>query len=265
MLWDAYRDQLASNTGGYLREVCQHCGVETRPEASFCHGCGRAVAYQCLSCQSVYTPGSRFCATCGTSLQEPASDSLPPDYAHTASGLLACPRCQSSNQPDATYCYSCGFPQEGAIHIAEARFPGVPAYTQARPGGFWIRLMAILIDFILLALVFKIISQFISIGFASNFWNVFELGSNNLYSLLLALLYFTLSLGVWATTAAKRLFGLHVVRTDGSKVGLGRALARFFASYLSLQILGIGFLMVAFRRDKRGLHDLICDTVVIQR
>ena len=92
------------------------------------------MAYQCPSCQSAYTPGSRFCATCGTSLQEPASDSLPSGYAHTASGLLACPRCQSSNQPDATYCYSCGFPQEGAIHIAEARFPGVPAYTQARPG-----------------------------------------------------------------------------------------------------------------------------------
>ena len=61
----------------------------------------------------------------------------------------------------------------------------------------------------------------------------------------------------------KRLFRLYVVRTDGSRVGPGRALARHLASLLSMLILGIGFLMIAFRQDKRGLHDLICDTVVI--
>ena len=26
----------------------------------------------------------------------------------------------------------------------------------------------------------------------------------------------------------------------------------------------IGFLMIAFRKDKRGLYDLICDTVVVR-
>ena len=34
---------------------------------------------------------------------------------------------------------------------------------------------------------------------------------------------------------------------------------------ISFLILGIGFLMIAFRKDKRGLHDLICDTKVVYR
>jgi uncharacterized RDD family membrane protein YckC len=58
---------------------------------------------------------------------------------------------------------------------------------------------------------------------------------------------------------------LYVVRTDGSRVGIGRALARYLAYVPSAIILGGGFLMIAWRQDKRGLHDLICDTVVIRR
>ena len=83
--------------------------------------------------------------------------------------------------------------------------------------------------------------------------------------LMLNLLYFTIPIAIWSTTAGKRALGLYVVRTDGSKLGIGRAIARFFAYSLSALTLGIGFLMIAFRQDKRGLHDLVCDTVVIKR
>ncbi|MDA1347455.1 MAG: RDD family protein [Chloroflexi bacterium] len=48
-------------------------------------------------------------------------------------------------------------------------------------------------------------------------------------------------------------------------MGFGRAVARYFASLLSAALLLIGFIMIGLRRDKRGLHDLICDTVVLRR
>ena len=70
---------------------------------------------------------------------------------------------------------------------------------------------------------------------------------------------------MWATTIGKRAVGLYVLRPDGSKLGPGRAFARYWAPILSALILFIGFLMVAFREDKRALHDLICDTVVVKR
>ena len=58
---------------------------------------------------------------------------------------------------------------------------------------------------------------------------------------------------------------LYVLRTDGSRIGPGRALARFLATIVSNLILYIGYLMIGIRRDKRGLHDLICDTKVVKR
>jgi uncharacterized RDD family membrane protein YckC len=48
-------------------------------------------------------------------------------------------------------------------------------------------------------------------------------------------------------------------------VSAARALVRYLAYFLSVFTLGIGFIMVGLRQDKRGLHDLVCDTVVIQR
>ena len=83
--------------------------------------------------------------------------------------------------------------------------------------------------------------------------------------LFVGALYDIIGWTVWSTTIGKRIFGLYVLRPDGSKLGLGRAFARWLAVGLSALLLGIGFLMIAFRRDKRGLHDLICDTMVVKR
>lgn len=223
------------------------------------------MAHQCPSCQSAYTLGSRFCATCGTSLLNPAASDQTSSQTTTASGLIACPRCQSSNQPDSTYCYSRGFPQEGAIHAAEIKFPRISAYAQARPGGFWIRLVAYFIDGILLFIIFSVFWALDSGGSFSAYWDTNGFETADLVSLIFNGFYYTVGVAIWATTIGKKALGLRLVRTDGSKVGPGRALARYLAYFVSAITLGIGYLMVAFRQDKRGLHDLICDTVVIQR
>ena len=84
--------------------------------------------------------------------------------------------------------------------------------------------------------------------------------------LFLTMAYDTALITYWATTVGKRAFGMYVVRTDGSRVGFVRALSRHVLTALSANLtLGFVFLIVAFRRDRRGLHDLICDTVVIRR
>ena len=76
-------------------------------------------------------------------------------------------------------------------------------------------------------------------------------------------LYHTIGVAGWSTTPGKRAFGLWVSRPDGSKVGIGRAIARSLAYWCSVTFLMLPFLMVIFRDDQRGLHDLICDTVVV--
>jgi uncharacterized RDD family membrane protein YckC len=60
---------------------------------------------------------------------------------------------------------------------------------------------------------------------------------------------------------------LLIVNPDGSKVSYAKALGRFFASEYVVAIftLCIGYLMVAWDPEKRGLHDRICNTRVIRK
>ena len=92
-----------------------------------------------------------------------------------------------------------------------------------------------------------------------------EVSTVDLISLLIGAAYYTLGVSIWSTTLGKKAMGISVLRPDGSKVSFLRAFGRWLAYIPSAFILFIGYLMVAFRRDKRALHDLICDTAVVYR
>ena len=89
------------------------------------------------------------------------------------------------------------------------------------------------------------------------------LAARSIVVIVLSLAYFGVTVGVWGTSLGKRIFKLRVVRTDGSRVGILRALSRSLAYIVSAIPLGAGFFVVGIRSDNRALHDLICDTKVI--
>jgi len=63
----------------------------------------------------------------------------------------------------------------------------------------------------------------------------------------------------------KMAVGIKVVRTDGSPIGFWRGFGRYFAMIPSALILMIGYLMAAFTARKQALHDMICDTLVVDK
>ncbi len=75
-----------------------------------------------------------------------------------------------------------------------------------------------------------------------------------------SLAYGILTLRLYSATAGKRLLGIQVMRTDGSKVGWGRAFLRELIKYSPL--LPVVVTMMALRSDNRGLHDLLAGTAV---
>ena len=129
------------------------------------------------------------------------------------------------------------------------------------PAGFWVRVLASAVDTVILTAV---VGALVALIWSESYFGGDEVSWGDLLAALQDVAYFTVAVAVWRTTIAKRLLGLYVVRSDGTRVGVGRAFERNLATYLSAALLGIGFLMVAFRRDKRGLHDLICDTRVVR-
>ncbi len=63
-------------------------------------------------------------------------------------------------------------------------------------------------------------------------------------------------------TPGKRIMNIYIATKDGRKLTVNRCFARFFASILSGLLLGVGFVMIAFTKEKTALHDLICNTRV---
>lgn len=68
----------------------------------------------------------------------------------------------------------------------------------------------------------------------------------------------------------KMAVGIKVCRTDGDSMSFPRAIGRYFAYFLfAVFTCGLGVLisglMVAFSQRKQALHDMICDTIVVDR
>jgi uncharacterized RDD family membrane protein YckC len=63
-------------------------------------------------------------------------------------------------------------------------------------------------------------------------------------------------------TLGKKLLGIKVVDREGQRLGFGRAIARNLAKIISFIPLGLGFLWVAFSKEKKGWHDMIAKTYV---
>ena len=182
-----------------------------------------------------------------------------PMAAHSSLHAISCPRCHQICEPGSVFCFACGLPLDDESPTLSA-----PATPIGRPAGFWIRLWAWIFDFIILAVV-----QLAAIaawpGFAEYFADSSDWHWVDALTFLISASYYTVAVSVWSTTIGKRVLGLYILRKDGSKVGPARALARYLSAILSGVLFGIGYLMIGLRSDKRGLHDLICDTMVVKR
>ena len=83
--------------------------------------------------------------------------------------------------------------------------------------------------------------------------------------MLVQISYQTFFLGKFGATPGKMICKLQVVTAEGGRIGYGRAVGRAFAEMLSGLVCYIGYLMVLFDSQRRGLHDHLCNTRVIQK
>jgi uncharacterized RDD family membrane protein YckC len=67
-----------------------------------------------------------------------------------------------------------------------------------------------------------------------------------------------------ATTIGGIICGLKVVRLDERKIDWSIALVRALGGFLSLAVLGLGFIWVAFDKERQSWHDKIAGTVIVR-
>ncbi|MCH9650526.1 MAG: FHA domain-containing protein [Deltaproteobacteria bacterium] len=134
-----------------------------------------------------------------------------------------------------------------------------PQQREVPAAGIGVRALAGLLDGVLVLALGAIASLLAGGPWSSKGATVFYTAS---FGLQLLLQVFGWHL--WGTTPGKRVLGLYVYEA-GSRVpgiGAGRALLRFAGYCASALALGFGFLMAAFNRGHRGLHDVLSGTYV---
>jgi len=203
----------------------------------------------------------------------------------TLEGTFFCNKCGTLNKVGAQFCSHCGASTGPAADATPGAAPAPfnPAAPYAAPapayravagagyGGFWIRVVAAIIDGILLqVVVFPVKMIFGTMGLASGMMGVPHFGLGLLGGGITLVL---LVCGSWLyealmesssyqATLGKMIFGMKVTDLNGNRISFERATGRHFAKWLSTMILCIGYIMVGFTERKQGLHDLLAGTLV---
>lgn len=163
------------------------------------------------------------------------------------SRAMFCPNCGKQNDDRAMYCQVCGTALQSDGAAAAVAVDTVPY------AGFWTRFVALIIDFVIVAVGSGLIaSATFGVGFLLSFvvpwlYEAFMLSSE------------------WQATVGKRAMSIAVTGLDGGRISFARATGRHFAKWISVCTLGIGFILVAFTAKKQALHDMIAETLVVNR
>jgi uncharacterized RDD family membrane protein YckC len=214
----------------------------------------------CSKCGSVIADGSTFCGQCGQ------SSGLVPTSAATAPVVAA------------------GLPP--IVPPVVAVGPTIaPAMTVAY-AGFWLRVLAYLIDAIILGIfaVPIVICAAMAMGLGGIFARIPRDGDNPFANgpppIFLLFIWFCVLLGVggtwlynallesseWQGSAGKKALGLIVTDMEGRRVTFARASGRHFGKIVTSFIpLGIGYTLAGFTQKRQALHDMLASCLVLRK
>src|SRR5208282_590250 len=202
-------------------------------------------------------------------------------------GTFFCNKCGAQNAAGAQFCSRCGTPTSPTSGVIPAAVPSsipAPPYAATAPshpgvapaagvgyGGFWIRVVAAIIDGVLVRVVVSPIHLFFGgLGLAGMMSGIHPLGLAILGG---GVTFIATVFGSWLyeafmesssyqATLGKMIFGMKVTDLNGNRISFERATGRHFAKWLSAMVLFIGYIMVGFTERKQGLHDLLAGTLV---
>jgi uncharacterized RDD family membrane protein YckC len=138
-----------------------------------------------------------------------------------------------------------------------------PYAPQGQYGGFWIRVVAYIIDVILIDIVAGILDAIFRINPTNTSGSASSVAG--LISLVIGVLYFAGLWTYWGATLGQRLFKLRVVDANTMQpIGVGKAVLRYIGLIVSFLVCFIGVIWVAFDGRKQGWMDKIAGTVVLQ-
>ena len=156
-----------------------------------------------------------------------------------------------------------------------------------RYAGFWVRFLATWVDMLILVVPLVLVVYLISGGglidlsaFSESLVRAQQGETlsaaqalpqvDTSWELLLEFLVAAITVLFWrqwaGATPGKKLLGIYVVDAKSyDEINNKQAIVRYISYIASSLPIGLGFLMVAFHKEKRALHDILAGTVVIYK
>lgn len=215
----------------------------------------------CSKCGTALAEGAAFCGTCGqpSGIAQPMSAAAPP-VSPAPSPIVSQP--VAAGQP--------------------ASWPAAAAQPRVAYAGFWLRVVASLIDGVIIGI--PVIILFALTGISAALSGAIGAHGGDPSEALAALfgaaflamfgifivarwLYFALmESSSWQATVGKKALGLYVTDITGQRVSFGRATGRNLGKFVSDLIpLAIGYILAGFTEKKQALHDMIASCLVLRK
>ena len=223
----------------------------------------------CSKCGSLVEDGAAFCPACGQPVRL------------SATGSAGLPAATSS-----ATALPVGYDPNVYPTASQTAPPVVYAQPSVQYAGFWLRVVAYLIDSIILGLGFMalFIPFAIMTGLTAVLGNIhagddprdagavlggaFFLGLFTIACLgfLGGWLYHAkMESSSWQATLGKKALNLRVTDLNGAQISFNRATGRHFAKLITGLIpLGIGFMLAGLTERRQALHDMIAGCLVLR-
>jgi uncharacterized RDD family membrane protein YckC len=158
-------------------------------------------------------------------------------------------------------------------------------YSGVAYAGFWLRLVAFLIDGFVTGILFValLIPLFILTGAGAAISRISsgedisdEAGAFLAFGFIVGFLGITLGVrwlyyafsesSSWQATLGKKMLNLTVTDMDGQPISFARASGRYFSKFIThLVPLAIGFILAGFTEKKQAIHDMIASCLVLRK
>ncbi len=206
---------------------------------------------------------------------------------------MYCSKCGGWMSEGAAYCSKCGQPFSFPVAAPRTLLAPSPAVLPAYAGvagprvdyaGFWLRLLALIIDNVILGLGFVLV--LIPLIFLTDLHKLLDdfhpdEDMNNVgiamfagiilvaatVSLILTWLYHALmESSNWQATLGKKVLGLVVTDMAGRRASFGRSTGRHFGKLITNLIPAfLGYIMAGFTEKRQALHDMMSGCLVLRR
>lgn len=149
--------------------------------------------------------------------------------------------------------------------------PQLTAHQDIRYAGFWIRVVAFIVDTIIVVIPGIAVQILLEYIYFENDLSyspiapVISISTLVIWNISVFVYFALMESSSRQRTLGKALVGLRVGDVDGRQLTFARALGKSLSKIISGSILGIGYVIVAFDPKKQSLHDKFANTFVFYR